>query len=119
VAKPVSGGVDREGLAIQGYAWSWSKGFGPKYNLDTQRYMFNKAVVYYHSLYTLSATTVRSRKKIGMIQPMTDLKAAGKVSSSPDATLGDVQIAGTVGVIGAILVGTAVVVSGYRNRTRY
>lgn len=97
---------------------AFSNGLGPKYNADTKRYFYNQQRVYYHSLYTMSGVTIRTHKRVGKIQPMTDIVSKARASQNQMGSLNDLNTAGTVGVIGG---GLALVALGYavsRNRSR-
>jgi hypothetical protein len=97
---------------------TFSNGLGPRYKADTKRYFYNQQHVYYHSLYTMSGVTIRTRKRIGKIQPMTDIVSKARASQDQMGSLNDLNTAGTIGVIGG---GFALIALGYavsRNRSR-
>ena len=85
---------------------------------SSSRYMFNHKKVYYHALYSANGVTIWSRKRIGKIQPMTDIISKSRASQNQVGSLNDLNTAGTIGVIGG---GFALIALGYavsRNRSR-
>jgi len=94
------------GLKLSAVDYSFSNGSGVPFKRNSKRYMYNSGHVYYHSRYVMNGTTIRTKTRIGKIQPMTDLASKARKGSAL-SPLGEVKVAGTVSIIGGALALTA------------
>jgi hypothetical protein len=98
---------------------TFSNGAGPTYEGDTSRYFYNKEHVWYHSRYSANGVTIRTRRRVGKIQPMVDLVSKSQVARSEMGSLNDLDMAGTVGIVGGVAALVAVGLALNRRRSRY
>ena len=107
------------GLKVTSNGYNFVNGAGVPFYRNSQRYMYNGAHVYYHSKYSIGGVTIRTKTRIRKIQPMTDIVSKSAAKSALLGPLNDLNMGGTIGIIGGGLCVVALGLAISRNRSRY